>query len=53
MKAFPIFMEMNEGILGKLEFHAYIYIYIYIYDGKSCPTSVYKKKKEGENLSTF
>ena len=27
MKAFPIFIEMNEGILGKLEFHAYIYIY--------------------------
>lgn len=24
--SFPIFMEMNEGILGKLEFHAYIYI---------------------------
>lgn len=44
MKAFPIFIEMNEGILGKLEFHAYIYIYTH--DGKSCPTSVYQKKKK-------
>ena len=59
MEVFPIFMEMNEGVLEKLEVHGYIYLYIYIYVSyiymMESPVQLLciKKKKRGGKSINF
>lgn len=50
MEVFPIFMEMNEGVLEKLEVHAYK-LYIYMMMESPVQLLCIKKKKGGKSIN--